>query len=71
MRSLRFNKDTNSSQDMNSLLWFYINKFICLLLVIVESFSYQLIYNSFNFVQVLGIGNHKNVMLTRTGDIIW
>jgi hypothetical protein len=71
VRSLRFNKDTNSSQDMNSLLWFYINKFICLLLVIVESFSYQLIYNSFNFVQVLGIGNHKNVMLTRTGDIIW
>jgi len=71
VRSLRFNKDTNSSQDMNSLLWFYINRFICLLLVIVESFSYQLIYNSFNFVQVLGIGNHKNVMLTRTGDIIW
>ena len=62
MRSLRFNKDTNSSQDMNSLLWFNINRFICLLLVIVESISYQLIYNSFNFVQVLGIGNHKNVM---------
>jgi len=71
VRSLRFNKDTNSSQDMNSLLWFNINWFICLLLVIVEGFSFQLIYNSFNFVQVLGIGNHKNVMLTRTGDIIW
>jgi len=62
VRSLRFNKDTNSSHDMNSLLWFNINRFICLLLVIVESFSYKLIYNSFNFVQVLGIGNHKNVM---------
>ncbi len=52
MRSLRFDKDTNSSQNMNSLL-FNFNWFICFSLVIVMSFSYSFIYNSFNFVQVL------------------
>jgi len=44
VRSLRFDKDTNSSQNMNSLLWFNFNWFICLLLVIVVSFSYPSLY---------------------------
>jgi len=42
VRSLRFDKDANSSQDMNSLLWFNFNWLIYLLLVIVVSFSYPI-----------------------------
>jgi len=52
--------------DMNSLLWFNFNWFICFVLVIAVMFSCPLfyIYYVFLFGAGSGTGNHKDVMLT-------